>query len=254
MNRGKQLASLMKHHFKVHWSLRLVICCSVIVNFVDLEQLDADVIGGMEAGARRYEETFGDTWISTWGDDDEIYVVSDDSRGFGRAQNTARNWMIHRLSGTNPLELAGTTINTMDEYGFRNQPNSELGYGASAAQDGRAWKANGITCIDGVIYVAVSKHDYPWRNKQLIDMKQTAADASIVKSVDHGLHWTRSAAENYARPMFRAAGSAHHSLSRTARMVPRRWTVQMHTLMLCPTTAFGTTAMILFLVGLVAHQ
>jgi hypothetical protein len=33
-------------------------------------------------------------------------------------------------------------------------------------------------------------------------MRQTAALASIIKSADHGLHWTRSAADNYARPMF----------------------------------------------------
>lgn len=192
----------MEDHMRAHWHLRLVLCCAVTISFADHWQLNADVIEGMETGARRYEDTFGDTWISTWGDDDEVYVVSDDTRGFGQAQNATRNWMIHRLSGTNPLELVGTTINTMDEYGLRNQPASELGYGANAAQDGRAWKANGITCIDGVIYVAISKHDYPWRNKHLIDMRQTAADASIIKSVDHGLHWTRSAADNYARPMF----------------------------------------------------
>jgi hypothetical protein len=110
--------------------------------------------------------------------------------------------MVHRLSGSNPLELIGATVNTMDEYGVRNQPNSELGYGPSATLDGRAWKANGITCVDGILYIAVSKHDYPWRDKKLIDMRQTAAEASIIKSVDHGLHWTRSAAENYVHPMF----------------------------------------------------
>src|SRR5262249_6381591 len=122
--------------------------------------------------------------------------------GFGQAKNASRNLMVHRLSGENPFQLTCTTINTMDDYGLRSQANSELGYGAAAAQDGRAWKANGITCIDGVIYVAVSKHDYPSRNKQLTDMRQTAADASIIKSVDHGLHWTRSSIENYAHPMF----------------------------------------------------
>jgi hypothetical protein len=168
----------------------------------DVAQLGADSIGGIEAGAYRYAETTGDTWIPTWADDKELYVVSDDCRGFGEAKNAARNWMIHRLSGENPLHLIGATINTMDDYGLRNQPNSELGYGTPAAQDGRAWKANGITCIDGVIYVAISKHDYPWRNKQLTDLRQTAADASIIKSVDHGLHWTRSSIENYAHPMF----------------------------------------------------
>jgi len=171
----------------MHRLLCLVLCCAATTSFAGHWQLKADVIEGMETGARRYEETFGDTWISAWGDD-EVYLVSDDSRGFGQAKNAERNWMIHRLSGTNPLQLVGTTINTMDEYGLRNQPNGELGCGASAAQDGRAWKANGITCIDGVIYVAISKYDYPWRNKKLIDMRQTAADASIIKTIDHGLH------------------------------------------------------------------
>src|SRR5262249_15165580 len=144
--------------------------------WADLAQPGANSIGGIEAGVHRYTESFGDTWISAWADDNDLYVVSDDCRGFGQAKNASRNLMVHRLSGENPFQLTCTTINTMDDYGLRSQANSELGYGAAAAQDGRAWKANGITCIDGVIYVAVSKHDYPSRNKQLTDMRQTAAD------------------------------------------------------------------------------
>ncbi len=59
-----------------------------------------------------------------------------------------------------------------------------------------------MTCIDGVLYVFISKHDYPWRNKSLTDNRQTAADASIIKSTDHGVTWTRSVLDNYVSPMF----------------------------------------------------
>jgi hypothetical protein len=110
--------------------------------------------------------------------------------------------MVHQLSGEDPDQLTGVTVNMMDEYGANTAPMSALGYGAAAANDPRAWKANGITCIEGVLYVFVSKHDYPWRNKSLTDHRQTAADASIINSLDHGRTWTRTAKANYFEPMF----------------------------------------------------
>ena len=149
----------------------------------------------------RYSESHGDTWISAWADDGELYVVSDDTHGFNHP-GPGRNLMVHRLSGHDPAHLVPLTVNTMDEYGTDTAPMSALQYGEAAAEDGRAWKANGITCIDGSLYVFVSKHDYPSRNKSLQDHRQTAADASIIRSTDHGRTWTRSARENYNAPMF----------------------------------------------------
>jgi hypothetical protein len=110
--------------------------------------------------------------------------------------------MVHRLSGDDPAHLVPMTVNTMDDYGANTAPMSALHHGGAAAQDGRAWKANGITCVDDALYIFVSKHDYPWRNKSLKDNRQTAADASIIRSTDHGLTWTRRAQENYDAPMF----------------------------------------------------
>ncbi|HEY2471518.1 MAG TPA: hypothetical protein VGI45_27260 [Terracidiphilus sp.] len=149
----------------------------------------------------RYAQSQGDTWITAWADDGNIYSVSDDTSGF-ELKGPSRNLMVHRLSGDNPRHLQAVTVNRMDEYGKETEPMSALGYGPSAARDGRAWKADGITAIDGALYVFVSKHDYPWRNRNLKDNRQTAADSSIIKSTDHGLSWTRTAKENYFDPMF----------------------------------------------------
>ena len=64
------------------------------------------------------------------------------------------------------------------------------------------WKGNSILCVDGVLYVSISLHDYPWANPKLTDQKQTSQHGSIIKSLDHGKTWTRSMQENMARPMF----------------------------------------------------
>jgi hypothetical protein len=149
----------------------------------------------------RYAQSQGDTWITAWADDGNLYSVSDDTHGF-HPNGPGRNLMVHRLSGNNPRHLQAVTVNTMNEYGKETAPMSSLGYGPIAAKDGRTWKADGITAIDGALYVFVSEHDYPWRNKSLKDNRQTAADSSIIKSTDHGLSWTRTAKENYFAPMF----------------------------------------------------
>jgi hypothetical protein len=68
---------------------------------------------------------------------------------------------------------------------------------------GYNWKGSGLTCIDGVLYLIVGRHNY-WHCKNPVDkrFRQTAANASIIKSLDHGKTWTRPAIDNYNSPLF----------------------------------------------------
>lgn len=156
------------------------------------------IIQGAEVGAwHRYQETKGDTWIGTWADDDAIYSVADDTRWPSfTSQDNATNLALYKLSGNDPHHLAVEAVNPMYEYGYccERWPN------------GCAWKATGIICVDGVLYMGVGFHDYPWaHDPQPADRRQLAHSASIIKSTDHGQTWQRSMQENYDSPMF--AGS-----------------------------------------------
>ena len=128
-----------------------------------------------------YEDSFGDVWSTTWADDDDLYSVSDDTRGFKNACDS--NLAINRISGEMPPDLEGTTINPMSEYG----PMVGI-----SPLDGGNWKGGGITCVGGVLYLAVCRNDGAYvRDPRGPDYWiQEAWDASIIKSVDHGKSWS----------------------------------------------------------------
>ncbi|MCC6123633.1 MAG: DUF4185 domain-containing protein [Pirellulales bacterium] len=135
----------------------------------------------------------GDVWDSSWADDGHLYVSSDDTRGFigpgdpkGFSDKPSRNLQFHILQGDSPDSLVGKTINRMDEY-----------HGSSKrGPDGCMWKANGNTCLDGILYMFVSRHGLDF------EKRQSAEKSSLIMSSDKGLTWRRSAKENYDRPMF----------------------------------------------------
>lgn len=138
----------------------------------------------------------GDTWIAAWADDDLLYVTSDDTSGFNKACNN--NLAINRVSGKMPPDLVGETVNCMKEYGGGSETRKE---------DGGMWKACGLTSVDGVLYMAVSRHltcptepNRIWDGRYSPFLIQEAWDASIVKSSDHGKSW--SAAPELGRAMF----------------------------------------------------
>jgi hypothetical protein len=137
--------------------------------------------------AIRYPGSHGDLWIATWADDNNVYAASDDSTGIDKAANS--NLALNRFSGVAPPDIRGKTVNPMKQFG---------GWGEVRREDGAMWKACGLTSIDGVLYMSVSRHlnpDYPpW-------IQQTW-DASIVKSSDHGVTWTPSIAPNLNESMF----------------------------------------------------
>jgi hypothetical protein len=136
-------------------------------------------------GAIRYPESHGDLWTATWADDDNLYVASDDTQGFDKACSS--NLAMSKIKGGMPPDVHGVTINAMSEFG---------GWGELRKEDGAMWKACGLTSVDGVLYLSVSRHlnpDYaPW-------IQQTW-DATIISSRDHGKTW--SAAPNLNQAMF----------------------------------------------------
>ncbi len=134
-------------------------------------------------------ESHGDTWAPTWADDDNLYSPSNDTFGFRHA--TDSNIAFNRLEGADPLHLRGTTVNGMADYGRS----------ALEGPDGCNWKSSGCAFIDGALYWVVARHKYGETSGDP-HLRQTAANASIIRSTDFGRNWTRSARENMDSPMF----------------------------------------------------
>lgn len=136
----------------------------------------------------KWDNSNGDTWDPFWADDDNLYAFNCDGRGFGALH---RNLAFNKLAGNSIDSIAGSPVNSMDEYG-----RSGL-----RGPDGATWKACGQECIDGVFYAFVSRNTYGNESGDPL-VRQTAVNSSLVKSTDRGLTWTRSAEENYAEPMW----------------------------------------------------
>jgi len=144
-------------------------------------------IVNVQMGTPTYFDAGGDSWDPTWSQDGELYSAVNDGGGFGTLK---RNVGFNRISGNDPLALTGQLLNIMDEYGEINAP---------IATDGRNWKSGGSISIDGTLYMSIGMDRY-------VDAgyggRQTRVDASIIKSKDHGLNWSRPMPENRDRPMF----------------------------------------------------
>jgi len=124
----------------------------------------------------------GDVWSCAWADDDNLYAAADDTWG---PDFTGGNLGIFRIDG-DPLDSEITLINKMESYGA-----------AGWIEERASWKANGLTCVDGVLYLSVSQHAY-WIPAG--DNIQRTYDATIVKSTDYGQTW--STKPDVGKPMF----------------------------------------------------
>ncbi len=131
----------------------------------------------------------GDTWVAAWAEDDNLYSPSDDTGGFHKAANA--NIAFNRITGNDPLHLSGSTVNPMVDYGK----------GGERGPDGCTWKSSGCTFLDGTLYWVVARHKYG-EDSGDPHRRQTAQNASIIKSTDHGRTWSRPVGENYQHPMF----------------------------------------------------
>lgn len=150
-----------------------------------------------------YTNTSGDTWYSTWADDGALYVTSDDTTGANSKCKTAGTRhagsyvfvAIHRITGNDPSALHIETINCMEAYDVppdpsRNPPDNEGGV---------SWKTSGIDSINGVLYLVVDQDVYQDASNL---GRETAENATIIKSIDHGISWSGSEAESVKNPMF----------------------------------------------------
>jgi hypothetical protein len=131
----------------------------------------------------------GDTWVAAWATNGALYTPSNDTEGFRKIG--WGNLAFNRIDGDDPLKLSGVTINPMSDYGAATE---ELA-------DGCTWKSSGCYAVDGVLYWVVARHKYGQTSGDP-HRRQTAANASIIKSTDFGRTWTRSAKENYEQPTF----------------------------------------------------
>lgn len=131
----------------------------------------------------------GDTWVAAWADDDNLYSPSNDTRGFHEGADS--NIAFNRISGNDARSLHGSTVNPMAEYGKASEEGA----------DGCTWKSSGCTWVNGALYWVVARHQYGEKSRDP-HRRQTAQNASIIKSTDYGRTWTRPARENYDHPMF----------------------------------------------------
>jgi len=139
----------------------------------------------------------GDTWVGAWARDGSLYSPSNDTYGFQNAISGLKhsaNVAFNRLRGDDPLALSGETVNWLADYGKVNEQGP----------DGCTWKSSGCAAIDGTLYLAVARHKYGETSHDP-HKRQTAVNASLIKSTDGGKTWTRSAKENYDRPVFPGA-------------------------------------------------
>lgn len=136
----------------------------------------------------KWDNSNGDTWDPFWADDDSLYAFNCDGRGFGQ---NGMNLAFNKLDGEAPDALIGSQVNPMAEYGKGGQKEA----------DNATWKACGQECIDGVFYAFVSRNTYGSDSHDPLT-RQFAENASLIKSTDRGRNWTRTARENYEKPMW----------------------------------------------------
>lgn len=146
---------------------------------------DRRVLRAQIGEAIRYPNCTGDVWTTTWADDDNLYSATDDTTGFNHACNS--NLALQKIMGGPPPQVHGVTVNPMSAFGKI----------ASLKEDGACWKASGLTCVDGLLYLSVSRHKYASEQGYSYWIQETW-DSSIIKSADHGKTWSATPELNHA--------------------------------------------------------
>src|SRR5580704_4202512 len=130
----------------------------------------------------------GDEWAPTWANDDCLYTGNDDGTSFGGMPE--RCIAFGKLTGDDSRALVGTTINDMGDFGKNTH-----------SADRANWKTMNSYCVDGVLYMFVTRCLYPDQSGDT-NNRHIFKNSSIIKSTDKGKTWTRSSEENYNHPMF----------------------------------------------------
>ncbi len=141
-----------------------------------------------DAPYRQIPNSSGDEWAPTWADDGCLYTGNDDGASFGGFNE--RSIAFGKLTGDDPFKLTGTTISDMGGYGERR-----LG------TDKANWKTMNSYCVDGILYMFVTRCFYPEQSGDA-RKRHIFRNSSVIKSTDRGVTWTRSATENFEKPMF----------------------------------------------------
>ncbi len=217
-------------------SLLMVNAALALETLADSKMADRPIQGIRVGSPMTIPHNLGDTWAAAWGDDDNLYSPSNDTTGFHgidldtlltpeqqkqRSRDPAcfkftadqkkklasqRHSKIafNRIKGAEPGTLDGITVNWMPDYKMQDHVTERLwptGVREWEGADGRTWKSSGCASIDGVLYWAISRHKYGEISGDA-SLRQTAVNASIIKSTDFGLNWSRSSEENLKKPMF----------------------------------------------------
>ncbi len=137
---------------------------------------------------RQITNSQGDEWAPTWADDGALYTGNDDGSSFGGFGG--RCIAFGKVTGDDPATLRGQSITDM------------AGYGEDKPSDDHAnWKTMNSYCVDGVLYMFVTRCMYPEQSGDP-HHRHIFKNSSIIKSTDHGKTWSRSARESYDHPMF----------------------------------------------------
>jgi|GEM_PF-965556 len=137
----------------------------------------------------------GDTFTNTWGDDGKLYLIIDDTKGWNDSITQGRNFTFNTLPD-DPVRNNGQQINSMDAYGTMSQKQTD--------DDGerRAWKAGGVTSLNGTLYISVAPQVYGYDGNP-----QRARNGSIIKSTDHGVTWINHLGETNTAPPRTSSGA-----------------------------------------------
>ncbi len=130
----------------------------------------------------------GDEWAPTWADDDALYSGNDDGSSFGEIPD--RSVAFGKVLGDDPAKFHGVSISDMAGYGT-----------TGLASDHANWKTMNSYCVDGVLYMVVTRCLYP-EEAHDAHHRHIFKDSSVIKSTDKGKTWTRTAEESLAHPMF----------------------------------------------------
>jgi len=141
----------------------------------------------------------GDTFASTVCDDGNLYFTTGDTQeGFQGATSGGSNVALNTMSPAYTATMSnyvGTTANGMTAWGAEN---------TTSTVDNSDFKPTGITCIGGVIYMALTRFNPSTGLSQ---------NATIIKSSNHGSTWSPAAptpaAAPYSSPMFSGTGFAY---------------------------------------------
>ena len=181
MSLNRQVSAITQ----IIWAL-LFVCAIQVDAFGQGDKPIVDI--RFNAPYSQIASSVGDEWAPTWADDGNLYTGNDDGWSFGGIPG--RSVAFGKLIGDDPNNLRGVTISDMGGYG-----QTEIG------PDKANWKTMNSYCVDGVLYMFVTRCLYPEHSGDA-NHRHVFKNSTIIKSTDKGVTWTRSSAESYSNPMF----------------------------------------------------